>query len=349
MNWAKLSSSARFNLARSGMLNFPLSDLPVHLEDLEITGTASYGYPPLKENIATRYDTNAENVVLAAGTSMANHLAMAAILEPGDEVLMETPVYEPLLAVARYLNAKVVHFSRKPENDFQLDLLELEKAVNSRTKLIVLTNLHNPSSAFTDRASLLRLRALAHSANTRVLVDEVYLDGVFDQQRLSAFLLGPEFIVTSSLTKVYGLSGLRCGWIVAEESLAHKMWLLDDLFGASPVHIAEQLSVIALKNLDEAKKRTEQLLAMNRPFLNIFFDSRKDLIPVRTKYGTTSFPKWKGGNTGKLIALLRHKYETSVVPGKFFGLDDHFRIGLCCETDEFREGLNRLGKALDES
>lgn len=349
MNWAKLSSSATFNLARSGMLNFPLSDLPVRLEDLEITGPVSYGYPPLKQAIAARYDANAENVVLAAGTSMANHLAMAAILEPGDEVLLETPAYEPLFAVSHYLNAKVVRFNRKLENDFQLDLAELERAVSSRTKLIVLTNLHNPSSALTDRASLLRLRMIARSTNARVLVDEVYLDAVFDQHRLSAFHLGPEFIVTSSLTKVYGLSGLRCGWILAEEPLAQKMRLLDDLFSASPVHIAEKLSMIALKHLDEAKQRTEQLLAMNRPFLNIFFDSRKDLIPVRTKYGTTSFPKWKGGNTGKLVALLRHKYETSVVPGKFFGFDDHFRIGLCCETDVFREGLNRLNKALNDS
>ncbi len=348
MHWAKLNSSAPFNLARSGMLHFRLQDLPVRLEDLEITGPGGYGYEPLKQALAAKHNVSGDHVVTAMGTSMANHLVMAAILNPGDEVLIEYPVYEPILAVARYLGAKVKHFERKFENGFQIEPEEVEQKITSRTKLIVFTNLHNPSSALTHQGTLKRLGSLARGIAAKILVDEVYLDSVFDPLRPSAIHMGEEFIVTSSLTKVYGLSGLRCGWILAEPELARKMWLLDDLFAASPVHIAHQLNVIALNHLDEIRQRTQSLLAFNRPVLDAFFNSRKDLEVARTAYGTTSFPRWIGGSTDWLCTLLLQKYETSVVPGKFFGAENHFRLGLAIETEILREGLNRLGLALDE-
>jgi aspartate/methionine/tyrosine aminotransferase len=97
MHWAKTQSSARFNLATSGMPNFLLADLPVKLEELEITGTSGYGYPPLLEALAAKSGVPKECVVASAGTSMANHLAMAAVVAPGDEVLIEQPTYGLLL------------------------------------------------------------------------------------------------------------------------------------------------------------------------------------------------------------------------------------------------------------
>jgi aspartate/methionine/tyrosine aminotransferase len=349
MSWAKLSSSAQFNLARSGMLPFPLRELSAPLDELEINGGGVYGYEPLTNAIALHYGVGPEKVFTAVGTSMANHLAMATLLEPGDEILLEHPVYEPIQAAAAYLKAKIIRFDRKQEKGFELDLNEIEQKITSHTKLIVITNLHNPSSVFTDRESLLQLQTIARKTGSHILVDEIYLDAVFDQHKISAIRLGPEFIVTSSLTKVYGLSGLRCGWVLAEPELIHKMWRLDDLFAASPVYIAQQLSVIAFAKLEKIKRRTQELLSANRTILNRFFDSRKDLETIRTPYGTTSFPKWKSGNTESVCDLLRHKYDTSIVPGRFFGLNDHFRIGLCCESEEFHEGLRRLGTALDES
>src|SRR5947208_991156 len=94
MEWAKLRSGARYNLAASGVMNYPLSGLPVKLEDLEINGPTIYGYAPLQERLARKNGVSVENVVAAAGTSMANHLAMATTIEPGDEVLVEEPTYE---------------------------------------------------------------------------------------------------------------------------------------------------------------------------------------------------------------------------------------------------------------
>src|SRR5215831_8556166 len=147
MHWSKTHSHARFNLATSGVASFPLRELPVHLETLEINCSDNgYGYPPLQKAIAAHHSVDPDCVVEAAGTSMANHLAMAAIIEPGDEVLIEHPAYGPIVDAARYLDADVRRFSRLEENGLRIDVAELRGAVTQRTRLIVITNLHNPSS-----------------------------------------------------------------------------------------------------------------------------------------------------------------------------------------------------------
>jgi hypothetical protein len=163
----------------------------------------------------------------------------------------------------------------------------------------------------------------------------------------SAFHLGEEFIVTSSLTKAYGLSGLRCGWILARPDLAKKIWRLNDLFGNIPAHTAELLSVIALERLDKIAARAAVLLEKNRALLDRFLDSRRDLEVVRPACGTIVFPRLTRGDPEKFFALLREKYETSVVPGKFFDLPTHFRIGIGGDTATLDAALSRLASALD--
>ena len=237
MEWAKTRSHARFNLATSGLTSVPLSEFPVHLEELEITPAGgAYGYKVLQERLARHNGVPQECVVAATGTSMANHLAMAAVLNPGDEVLIEQPVYGPLLDVAEYLQASVKRIPRRFETGFALDVSEIEKAISKETRLIVLSNLHNPSGALIPAATLRAIGELAHRVKAHVLVDEVYLDMLFDPSAPYCFPIGHTvarleenpFIVTSSLTKVYGLSGLRCGWILAAPALAKSMWLLNE-------------------------------------------------------------------------------------------------------------------------
>ncbi len=196
----------------------------------------------------------------------------------------------------------------------------------------------------------MRLKAIgeiARRVGARVLVDEVYLDVLFDDAPPSSSHLGDEFVVTSSLTKAYGLSGLRCGWVIAEPGLAKKIWRLNDLFGVIPAHAAERLSVIALDNLGKIAERARLLLDRNRAMINEFLDSRDDLQAVRCAFGTTVFPRLVRGDVETLCALLREKYETTVVPGYFFEMANHFRVGLGCASDVLEGGLERLGAALD--
>jgi aspartate/methionine/tyrosine aminotransferase len=345
MHWAKTRSVAKYNLATSGLGNVKLSELRVSLDDLEITD-GGYGYQPLIQSIAKRYRVTPEEVVTAAGTTFANHLAMAALIKPGDEVLFEHPAYEPMLALARYLGADVKRFSRRFEDGFLPE--DLEQLVTPKTRLIIITNLHNPSGVLIDDATMKQIGEIARRVGARVLVDEVYMETLFEESPRTSFHLGEEFVVTSSLTKAFGLSGLRCGWILAQPDLAKRMWLLNDLFAATPVHAGERLSVVAMQQLEGIGERAKQLLDRNRQILNDFLDTREDLEVVRPEFGTVMFPRVRHGTSERLCELLREKYETSVVPGIFFEMPAHFRIGIAGDTDVLKAGLERLEKALNE-
>lgn len=347
MHWAKTRSQAKFNLATSGLPNLSLKDLRVSLEDLEITD-GGYGYEPLLQSIAQRYRVPQNSIVTAAGTSFANHLAMAALIKPGDEVLFEHPAYEPMLATVRYLGANVKRFARRFESAFAIDVDDLSSVVTDQTRLIVLTNLHNPSAVLIDDDELRRIGEIARSVGARVLVDEVYIETLFEREPRTSFHLGGEFVITNSLTKTFGLSGLRCGWILAEPELARRMWLLNDVFAATPVHSGERLSVLAFQQIDELAARSKSVLDNNRRILNEFLETREDLETIRPCFGTVAFPRLRKRTADELCVLLREKYETSVVPGRFFEMPEHFRIGIAGDSGALEQGLSRLGDALDE-
>jgi aspartate/methionine/tyrosine aminotransferase len=347
MHWAKTASPGKFNLAMSGMPNLSIRDLHVSLDDLEITH-GGYGYRPLMEAIGARYRVGVESIVTAAGTTFANHLAMAALVRPGDEVLFEAPAYEPMLALVRYLGANVKRFARTFENGFRVSPGEIAARITPNTRLIVLTNLHNPSGVLVEDSTLKEIGEIARRVGARVLVDEVYIETLFEESPRTAFHLGNEFVVTSSLTKTFGLSGLRCGWIFAEPTLARRMWLLNDLFASTPVHAGERLSIVALRQLPELAEKAKTLLDRNRKLLNDFLDTREDLETVRPEFGTVMFPRVRSGSAEPFCRLLREKYDTSVVPGVFFEMPGHFRIGIAVETEVLEAGLERMGRALDE-
>jgi aspartate/methionine/tyrosine aminotransferase len=192
------------------------------------------------------------------------------------------------------------------------------------------------------------VRNIAEQNGARVMVDEVYLEMFLDAPKPSAFALGETFVIASSLTKVYGLSGLRCGWILAAPELAQRIWRINDLFGNIPPHSAELMSMIALDHLPEIAQRSRDILKMNRAALDLFLDSRDDLEVVRPPCGTVIFPRLKCGNADDFVQLLHDKYETDVVPGRFFEMPDHFRVGIGGDPEMTRAGLERLSDALDE-
>lgn len=365
MEWAKTRSTAPFNLATSGLTNVTLGEFPLQVEELEITG-GGYGYGPLLERIARHTGAPVECIVTAEGTSMANHLALAALIEPGDEVVLEEPTYGLLLDLAHYVGARVRRVARRFENNFDLSLSEMEEAITPATRLVVLSNLHNPTGALIPRETLRSIGKLAGRVGARVVVDEVYLEMLFGPgastrssepvrrdelplvQAAGAFSLGERFIVTSSLTKAYGLSGLRCGWILAAPELAHRIWRLNDLFAATAAHPAERMSVMAFDHLAQFRERARRLLNSNRPLVEAFLDSRNDLECFRPTAGSVFFPRLRQGDPEAFFKLLREKYETSVVPGSFFESPRHFRLGIGGETAALQAGLERLGAALDE-
>ena len=346
MHWAKFKPVVPYQLTGSEVPHFRMDSLPIAIADLDLDGASHPRYPPLREAIAGRYGVGPERVVAADGTSMANFLAMAALISPGDEVLIEQPTYELLIGVASFLGATITRFERKASDGFRLDPDQVASMLTPQTRLIVLTNLHNPSSVLAGDAELRALGELARRVGARVLIDEVYLDSAVPPRR-SAVHLGPEFVCTNSLTKVYGLSGLRCGWILAEPDLAERMWRLNDLFGVNQAHPAERLACIAFEHIDEVIGDTPAMLAHNRDLWNSFVAARGDLACLPAEHGITAFPRW-GGDTERLNALLTSKYDTAVVPGRWFEMPEHFRVGFYLPAADFGEALDRLGAALDE-
>lgn len=337
MHWAKTSQRARYNLATSGVGSYPLRDLPFDCAKLEINGDNSYGYRPLMEAIASHHGVDPDCVVEAAGTSFANHLAMAALIESGDHVLVEQPVYGPMLDAALYLGARVNRFVRTQESGFAVDPDAIRRALTPSTRLIVITNLHNPSSALTPDPVLREIGDLARTVGAHVLVDEVYLDAVYENTPRTSLHLGPEFVVTSSLTKVYGVSGIRCGWILAQPDLAWKMRRLNDVFGATPVHPGEVLGVAAFKHLQMLRERARKVVEQDRAALHAALGSSPE-------WGTTHFLKVGDGDA--FAARLRSGHETSVVPGRFFEMPDYVRIGMGVDSEMFAEGILRVAHAL---
>ena len=148
------------------------------------------------------------------------------------------------------------------------------------------------------------------------------------------------------MTKAYGLSGIRCGWILAQPELVQRMWQVVDFTYGSPVHPAELLGVVALDNLDRVRDRARRLLETNRMLVNDFLAMHPELDCEPSRFGTTVFPRLRLGRTSEFVRMLREQFETGVVPGEFFEQPQHFRLGFCGTTETVRAGLERLSAAL---
>ena len=346
MTWAKHHAGARYNLANSGILGCSLEDMPLKLTDVPLNGPNHEGYLPLHEAIAANYQTTADSVITAQGTSMANFLAMTTVLERGDEVLIERPTYDPLLAVAEYLDVIVRRFDRRFEDSYAVDVDQIRSMITLRTKLIVLTSPHNPSAVPVDENTLRAIGEMALENGTRVLVDEAYRD-ILNPRPTIAANLGPQFISTSSLTKSHGLSGLRCGWVISEPQLIERMRRLNDLFGAVGPIPSEYLSLLAFQNLEAIERRTRSILEPNIALVHEFIEKHTEylecVVPPRSMM---VFPKLLREADSQALHDRLRASDTSIVPGVFFEAPDHFRLGFAVRTEDVARGLEHLSRAL---
>ncbi len=353
MQWAKQHPPARWDLCGSNLLPCSLHDVPEIAAAVQINGSNDEGYVPLIEAISARYGVRSDQVATGTGASGVNFLAYAALLDAGDDVLVETPGYDPLFAAARLLGARVILFERRFEDAYALDPDRIARAITDRTRLVVVTNLHNPSGVRASDEALAEVGRLADRAGAYVLVDEVYLDSAFVGRppgagRRPAASLGDRFITTSSLTKSYGLAGLRCGWALASRTIAERIRRARDIVDGTGVFPAERMSVVAFEHLDRLAARARAILEPNYAVVRSFLDSRPELRYLPPAGGTVLFPSLRDSNdAGTFVERLFSEEHVGVVPGHFFQAPAHFRLAFGGARDVLDGGLQGIGRLLD--
>jgi hypothetical protein len=346
MQWAKARAQVPVDLGLSNVVACALDDLPGAREALALDGHNDDGYPPLLEAIADRYRVPSGGVATATGTSGANFLSCLALLEAGDEVLVETPAYDPLLAVPRSLGARVRRFERRPDERFAIDPGRVVSALTAHTRLVILTQPHNPSGGLTEEDALREVAAAADRHGAWVLVDEVYLDAARGCGARPAASLAENIISTNSLTKSYGLASLRCGWAIAAPAVAERIRRARDIVDGTGAIPAERLSVVAFDHLDTLAERARAVLEPNCTTAREWLD-RTEQIEGAVSRGTVWFPRLRGeaDASGFCERLLRS--GVGVVPGRFFEAPGHFRVGLGVPRETLEEGLRRIAELVN--
>lgn len=348
MHWSKTHARATHELTGSNLAPLALDELPGAREALALNGPNDEGYRPLVEAIAARYGVAPERVCTATGTSGANFLAMAALLRPGDRVLVERPAYDPLLGAARLLGAAVDRFERRFEAGWLPDPDEVAARLRPDTRLVVLTDLHNPSGVRMADDALDEIGRRAETVGARVLVDEVYLEAAFQEATRPAATRSPVFVSTNSLTKTWGLAGLRAGWALAAPEVAEAMRRVRDVVDAVGSFPSDALATVALRHMDALLARARAILEPNAARLREVLDGAAAVEWVRPAGGPVAFPRLRGaGDAAPFIRWARADYGLDVVPGRFFEHPAHFRVAVGDEPARVRPALDRLADALE--
>jgi aspartate/methionine/tyrosine aminotransferase len=305
-------------------------------------------YAALISGIARHNERAEDEVVPALGTSHALFLAYAAMLCPGDEVLVEDPGYEPLLRAAEGLGAGVRRFTRREERGFAVDPADVAARVTPRTRAIVVTNLHNPSGVRVPDATLEELAAIASARGAYLLVDEVYAafdelapDGVF---RKSARRLGENVVAVSSLTKCYGLGMQRIGWMLGPPAVVERAKAASvATVGHLPLAHAAS-GVAAFAQLPSLARRARALFLGKREIAEKWiatFPQARWSAPREGLFGLVTLPG--RGDLLPEVERLAERAGVLVGPGSFFGAPSSFRLSWAsCEAKAFASALDEL-------
>jgi aspartate/methionine/tyrosine aminotransferase len=342
-------------LARYGQIDFDLGQSGLYPMPVDVLGLPQEAFAEatdptvvrrLKAAIAARYQVPTEETVPVLGTTHGLWCVYAALLSRGDDVLVETPVYEPLLRIAEGLGARVIPFTRDPA----INVADVHSLITPRTRLVVVSNLHNPTGALLEDEAIVELaRAISP---VPLLVDEVYRDLV-DAPGKTAFHLAPNIVVTSSLTKVYGLPWLRAGWVLAREPIATAV-RTSVLHSVGAVSWAlASASIRAFEKLDELHARSRLIRAHDDAAaakLVSWVASRNYLTFTPHRGSIFGFViDQRGRDTRPWIERAIDEQRVIVAPGAFFGRSDGFRIRYgAVDPQILDEGLVRLGRAMDQ-
>jgi aspartate/methionine/tyrosine aminotransferase len=357
-------NQVEFNLSESGVHPLTLGELvdddrsraALLAEGLRYT--QSNGTIPLRDSIAALYaDATPAHVQVTNGGSEANYITTWNLVEPGDEVVMMVPNYMQTWGLARAFGGNVRTWplvQAGTPSRWRVDLDGLEQMVSARTKLIIICNPNNPTGARFEAADLDRIAAIASRHGAWILSDEIYRGAELDGRETPSIWGRTErAIVTSGLSKAYGLPGLRIGWIVAPPELVARLWSYHDYTTISPGALSDALARHALEPARRRSilARTRAILNENFPVIAEWLDSHGGLFTYTPPdAGAIVYVRYQHAmNSTELVNRLRVEKSVLIVPGDHFGMDHHLRIGFGDRTDYLKSGLGRLRDLLAAS
>jgi len=350
LEWARTHMGrVRIDLAKSNVKGLTKEELGLTLDQVALSTPDDDGVIELRELLAKRYGVPRANVLVCSGATMGIFLACAAVIQPGEQVILESPNYEPLYRAAAQRGADVKMLERRFERGFQVEMEELEREVGRATRAILLTNLHNPSGVATSPEKMMSIGQIARDYGATVIVSEVYLDNALTPDARPAATYGPNMVSIGSLSKVYGLGGLRVGWLVGPEPVIRKARVALDYIECDLSVPSETIALAALKKAPELVERCRQIARRNFAAVEEWVGKRDDVTWVKPDGGTVCMIKLPAGMEGQELSnLLREKYSTLVVPGEFFWIRGFVRVSCGMDEEILRQGLKNLGKGIDQ-
>lgn len=349
----------RYNLSESGVHPLTLGEL-LELTGLDPAGillsyTQSDGSEALRDRVAALYPgASRENVVVTTGGAEANHAAVWTLVSPGDRVVVLEPTYGQTPGLARGFGAEVVSCRLEEELGWQPRSGAVRDAVAPGTRLVVVTNPGNPTGSILSVEAMEEIVEAAAAAGAWLLADEVYAGAEVDGELTPSFWGRYErTIVTGSLSKAYGLPGLRLGWLVAPAARREALWARKDYTTIAPTALSDAAAAAVLEPGTRARvlKRTRGIIRDNLALLRAWLDARPATFRyVPPRAGAILYLRYAiEANSSALAERLRVERDVLVVPGDHFGMDGYLRIGFGNPAAELEEALDRIDDLLRDS
>jgi aspartate/methionine/tyrosine aminotransferase len=345
-----------YDMSESGVAPVTLRELTELGFDLDAVMDVPLGYSQsngtleLRELLTCHYPgATLDHIEVTNGTSEANYLLALALLKPGDEFALQVPNYMQMWGLPRSLGAKVNRFHLRLDGDWEIDWDELEAAINEKTRLVYLSNPNNPTGSVLSKEAMKRIVSRCEEVGAYLLADEVYLGAEIDCERTPSFWgMSDRVIVSSGLSKAYGIPGVRIGWLVGPAEIIRECWTQHDYLTIGPNKLSDAVARVAVANRDRLYERTGRILKENLPLLTEFIRGFGDFLSFRepaagaiclTRYNH-SIPSYD------LAERIRTRQSTLVVPGSHTGVEGHLRIWMGGQQEFLKEGLRRIGLEL---
>lgn len=352
-----------YNLSESGVHPVKLRDLLgndperiTHLLDTELNYPQVNGTPEIRQHIADMYvGAGPHNVLVTVGAAEANFIAASTLAEPGDGIAVMVPNYMQIWGIARNRGLDVRTFELDAEDDWALDLDSLREAVTANTKIIAVCNPNNPTGRTLTEAEIGAVIELADSVGAWIIADEVYAgaERLTDVATPSLYGRYEKVIAIGSLSKAYGLPGLRVGWAVGPVEVLESMWCRHDYAAITTTMLANQLGALALapENRGALLARTRRYIREGFPVLERWLKEHHNLFSLTPPdAAAVAFVRYNlDVSSLDLADRIREDKSVLIVPGDHFHRPKHLRISFGLAHDYLQTGLDRIHEAMLEA